>query len=292
MLAVLQPLRNNADAAKQSALPPEARGRKQFRKGATNGSSLPAAAAAPRLAARRAPGPRPGLAPAAAQGSGTTGRRRGGSGRCSRRRAAGHHHDAGADLDALEQVGDVLVQHADAARGDELADGRGLVGAVDAVHGRAEIHGARTERITGAAGHEARQVGLALDHFGRRMPVRPLGLLGDLLHAGPGKAVAANAHAVADGASATEHVIEVGVGRIDDQGAGGLLGGEGNFLPAQMRRQLYLSDFRLLFRRQRREHQRLAVGADLRLLLLGHRTGDGGRSRTDRPGRTQKSSFE
>ena len=108
---------------------------------------------------------------------GSTGRRRGGCGRRSRRRAARNHDDAGADLDAFEQVGDVLVQHADAARRDELADRRGLVGAVDAVDGRAEIHRAGAERVAGAAGHEARQIGLALDHLGRRMPVRPLGLL-------------------------------------------------------------------------------------------------------------------
>ena len=47
------------------------------------------------------------------------------------------HHDAGADLGAVEKIRDVFVQHADTAGGDELADRRGLVGAVDAVDGRA-----------------------------------------------------------------------------------------------------------------------------------------------------------
>ena len=200
---------------------------------------------------------------------------RGRSGRGSRRRAAGHHDDAGADLGALEQVGDVLVQHADAARRDELADRRGLVGAVDAVDGRTEIHRAGAQRIAGAAGHEARQIGLALDHLGRRMPIRPLGLAGDLLHAGPGEAVAADADAVADRAATAEHVIEVGVRRIDDQRAGGLLGRERNFLTAQMRRQLHGRRFRLFFRRQRGKHHRPAVGADGGLLRL-HGAGDGG----------------
>src|SRR6185437_8445321 len=43
-----------------------------------------------------------------------------------------HHHD-GAGLDPLVQVDDVLVGHADAARGNRLADIFRLVGAVDAV---------------------------------------------------------------------------------------------------------------------------------------------------------------
>jgi len=35
-----------------------------------------------------------------------------------------------------------------------------------AVHGVAEIHGAGAHRVARAAGHEARQIGLALDHLG------------------------------------------------------------------------------------------------------------------------------
>src|SRR3569623_3163 len=38
------------------------------------------------------------------------------------RRTARQDHDAGADLDAIEQILDVLVQHSDAAGRDELAD--------------------------------------------------------------------------------------------------------------------------------------------------------------------------
>jgi hypothetical protein len=34
---------------------------------------------------------------------------------------------------------------------------------VDAIHRAAQIHGAGAERVVGAAGHEARQIGLALD---------------------------------------------------------------------------------------------------------------------------------
>src|SRR6202035_1920390 len=63
-------------------------------------------------------GPTPAFGPgigAAEAGGG----RRGGGGRRQRRRPAGKHDHAGADLDAVEQVGDVLVQHADATRRDE-----------------------------------------------------------------------------------------------------------------------------------------------------------------------------
>ena len=175
--------------------------------------------------------------------------------------AAGQHDHAGADLDAVEQVRDILVQHADAARGDELADRRGLVGAVDAIDGGAEIHRARAQRIARAAGHEARQIRLTLDHLGRRMPIRPLGLARDLLHAGPGEAVAADADAVADRAPVAQHVIEIGVRRIDDQRSRRFLGGEGDFLPAQVRRELRRPEFRLFIRRQRGQHHRPAVGA-------------------------------
>ncbi len=77
------------------------------------------------------------------------------------RRVLRQHHDLGADIDPAEQIGDVLIGQADAARRDELADRRGIVGAVDAVLAGAEIHRARAERVARAAGHEARQIGLA-----------------------------------------------------------------------------------------------------------------------------------
>src|SRR4029079_16428829 len=96
---------------------------------------------------------------------------------------------------------DVLIGEPDATRRHVLADRMRRVGAVDAVHGVAEIHGASAEGVAGAAGHEARQVGLAVDHLCRRMPVRPFLLAGDALHAGPGEALAADADAVADGAT-------------------------------------------------------------------------------------------
>src|SRR3954447_12996087 len=67
------------------------------------------------------------------------------------------HDHAGADVYARKQVLDIVVEQADAARGYEGADGRRLVGAVDAVDRLAEIERPRTQRITGTARHEAGQ---------------------------------------------------------------------------------------------------------------------------------------
>src|SRR5262249_18570980 len=110
------------------------------------------------------------------------------------------------------------------ARGDEGADGGGVMGAVDAVHRLAEIERARTERIGLAACHEARQIGLAHDHLLRRIPIRPLRHPRDLLHAGPSKALAADADPVTQRLAVAEHEIEVGVRRIDDDRARRFLG--------------------------------------------------------------------
>ncbi len=116
------------------------------------------------------------------------------------------------------------------------ADGLRRVGAVDAIHRAAEIHRAGTERIAGTAGHLTRQIGLARDHFRGRGPIRPLGLFGNRLYARPGEAVAADTNAVADRLTAAEHIIEIGIGRIDDDGAGRLAGGVADGLPLQPRR--------------------------------------------------------
>src|SRR5690242_19854989 len=86
------------------------------------------------------------------------------------------HHHAGTDRDAAIEVGDVRIDQAEAAGGYGGADGIRPVGAVDAVDGGAEIHRAGAERIARPARHEARQIGLALDHLRRRRPVGPLGL--------------------------------------------------------------------------------------------------------------------
>src|SRR5262249_34921856 len=104
-------------------------------------------------------------------------------------------------------------------RGDLRTDGPGLVRAVDAVERRAEIHGARAERIVGAADHVARQIRTALEHLVGRRPIRPLPLLRDVMHARPGEAGPADADAVAHRAPVALHQIEEAIAGIDDDGA-------------------------------------------------------------------------
>src|SRR6476659_3991768 len=100
-----------------------------------------------------------------------------------------------------------------------MADRRRLIGAVDAIDGVAQIEGARAERIAFAAGHETRQIRLSLDHFFRRMPVRPLAHVADTFGTGPSEAFASDADAVTQRLAAAEHQIEERVRRIDNDGA-------------------------------------------------------------------------
>src|SRR5882672_6036008 len=83
----------------------------------------------------------------------------------TRQKTASDHNHLGPDLNAAVKVDDVVVAHADTARGHLRADGPGLVRAVDTVERRAEIHRARAKRIVGAADHVARQIGAAPQHL-------------------------------------------------------------------------------------------------------------------------------
>src|SRR5450759_2158029 len=65
--------------------------------------------------------------------------------RDDRRRGLRQHHHFGADLHALVKIGHILVGEADAAARYALADGGRIVGAVNAIFGAADIHGARAE---------------------------------------------------------------------------------------------------------------------------------------------------
>src|ERR1700737_769773 len=87
------------------------------------------------------------------------------------------HDDLGGGRDTLIEIGDVGIDQPEATGRDGGADRIRPVGAVDAIDGGAEVERAGAERVAGAAGHEARQIGLARDHLRRRRPVRPFGFL-------------------------------------------------------------------------------------------------------------------
>src|SRR3954451_22862081 len=187
-----------------------------------------------------------------------------------------HHDDLGADIDAAVEIDDVLVAHADAARGDVGADGPGFVGAVDTVKRRAEIHRARAERIFRAAFHVPGQVGTACDHFRRRGPGRPFALRRDRLHAGPGEAGAADADAVAHRPTVALDEIEKLVRRIDHDRAGTFIAAIVNELFLESRVELTLPRIdRLLLEacalRLRLAHRRQATLVIISWLLLIHR---------------------
>ena len=75
-----------------------------------------------------------------------------------------------------------------------------------------------------------RQIGAPLQHFGRRCPVRPLGLACNRLHAGPGEAGTADTDAIARRLATTLDQIEEPVRRIDDDRARRVLAVVGNGL--------------------------------------------------------------
>src|SRR6476661_7380446 len=89
------------------------------------------------------------------------------------------HDDGGANGDAVIEIGYVVVGHAEAAGRYRLADRPRLVGAVNAIQRRAQIHGPGAERIVEPACHVARQVGPPRQHLRGRGPARPFLFRGD-----------------------------------------------------------------------------------------------------------------
>jgi len=116
-----------------------------------------------------------------------------------------------------------LVDHADAAGGNAPADGPRLDRAVDAVErilvALPEIHGARAERVAWAArytdaalqfAHLPPQLGLALNQFLGRIPVRPFLLVVNGCYPRPPKAFASYADTIAERVPATLDQIKEG----------------------------------------------------------------------------------
>src|SRR5262245_22848697 len=91
---------------------------------------------------------------------------------------------------------------------------------MDAIHGTADIERAGAHRVARAASHEAWQVGLALNHFGRRRPVRPLCLADDLFQPGPLETFASDPDTIANRATVGLNEIKKSFGGVNDDGAG------------------------------------------------------------------------
>ena len=93
---------------------------------------------------------------------------------------------------------------------------------MDAIQRRAEIHGARTERVGRATSHVTRKVGTTLQHLRRRGPARPFSLAADRLHARPFEARTTNADAVLHSLSTRKDEIHAAFGGRDQNRAGSI----------------------------------------------------------------------
>jgi hypothetical protein len=137
----------------------------------------------------------------------------------------------GADGDAIVQVGDVFIGHADAAGGHRMADGFRLVRAMNAIERRAQIHGAGAERVLDAARQVTRQIRPSRQHLRGRGPARPFLFGGDAMGAAPAKTLAADTDAVSEGLAVGENQIKSPLAGADDDGAGRITAGEAHKLP-------------------------------------------------------------
>src|SRR5579883_1813843 len=120
------------------------------------------------------------------------------------------HHHARSDRGFLVEIHRILIDHADAAGGEALANCPGLVRAMDAKQrilvSLPKIHGPGAERIGRAAmhanaalqlNHRLEKFGPAVEHFFRRVPVWPLLLALDRGHPSPAEPFAADPDSIA-----------------------------------------------------------------------------------------------
>src|SRR5262249_12339956 len=133
------------------------------------------------------------------------------------------HNDFGADVYPVVEIDHVVVDKPEAARRHCLPDRLRSIGAMNPIYRGAKKHRTRAERVAGPAGHKAWQIGLPLEHFWRRMPVRPLDLAAYLKKPLPSETVAADTDAIAHRVRWILDQVEVPFERIDDDGARWLL---------------------------------------------------------------------
>src|SRR5262249_51465306 len=94
------------------------------------------------------------------------------------------------------------------------------------------------------ASHEPRQVGLAVNHFCRRMPIRPFDHASNALRAGPCEPLAADANTIPQSPAMAENQVKVCMRRIDNDGAGGF----GRLIVYELALELWREDFWFRFR--------------------------------------------
>ncbi len=134
--------------------------------------------------------------------------------------------DLAAVPNIVRQMNDILIEHANAAGGDSLADRLEFGIAVDAIDripvAFVNVERARSERIVEAGRHAAIvdavgfELGLARDHLVWRIPAWPFALVSDMALTLPGKAVAPYADTIARGHAAFLDMVEIAVRRIDN----------------------------------------------------------------------------
>src|SRR6266403_4583716 len=140
------------------------------------------------------------------------------------------HDHGGANGDAVVEIGYIFVGHAEASGRHRLANRVRFVRAVNPIKRRAQIHGAGAEGISDAAFHVARQVGPPRQHLRGWGPARPLLFCGDAVDAGPAKAVAADADAVAKRLALRQDEVKPPFGGVDVNGAGLILAYKAHYL--------------------------------------------------------------
>ena len=133
--------------------------------------------------------------------------------------AAWQDHNASAQCYSIIQVFDILVEQTNATRRNKLTDGRRLIRTVDAVERVTKVERPCAEWIARTACHEPRQVGLAVNHFCRWVPIRPFDHASNALRAGPYETLAADANAIAQSPTMAKNQVKVCIGRVDNDGA-------------------------------------------------------------------------
>src|SRR5262249_29804789 len=133
------------------------------------------------------------------------------------------HHHKRARLHPAVEIDHILVGQPDATRRDRVSDPSGLVRAVDAIYSvlaaSVEVERPRPHWIGSTAFDVVRKRAYPPLLTPGRRPSRPLFLAAHRGHAGPSLSILAHDRAVANRLAVGQHVINVALGGIDQDGA-------------------------------------------------------------------------